>query len=92
MTGLLICAVAVGVLGVVLAVAARYVAWRWLVRRRVLVVMGDRTIEGVLWARRGGLLVLRDAAILSAGQRVGVDGEMVIDRSRVEWVQVLPWQ
>ncbi|MFI0914316.1 hypothetical protein [Streptomyces abikoensis] len=52
--------------------------------------MTDKAFRGVLWAQRGPLLVLRDAELLEAGrdpQRV--DGEVVVERSRVEFTQVL---
>lgn len=88
--------IALAVLGavVVLALAAISVrAWPWapVLRRRVVVVtLDERTIEGVLFARRGPLLVLRDAHVHHQGQRVPADGELVIERARVAWVQVLP--
>ncbi|GGP55995.1 hypothetical protein [Streptomyces abikoensis] len=66
-------------------------AWRrTAVRRRVVVNLADKAFRGVLWAQRGPLLVLRDAELLEAGrdpQRV--DGEVVVERSRVEFTQVL---
>lgn len=66
-------------------------AWRrTAVRRRVVVNLTDKAFRGVLWAQRGPLLVLRDAELLEAGrdpQRV--DGEVVVERSRVEFTQVL---
>lgn len=63
--------------------------WRGLTRRRVLVTVEDgRTIGGVLWRRRGPLLVLRDAAVFERGNPYLVDGELVIERARIRWVQV----
>jgi hypothetical protein len=50
----------------------------------------DRAFAGVLWAQRGPLLVLRNAELLEQGaQPVPMDGEVVIERSRVEFVQVV---
>lgn len=65
-------------------------AWRrTAVRRRVVVNLADKAFRGVLWAKRGPLLVLRDAELLEAGREPQrVDGEIVIERSRVEFVQV----
>lgn len=64
--------------------------WGQTVRKRVVVVLDtERTIEGVLLARRGPLLVLRDAQVLVDGAKVAADGEMIIERSRIEWVQVV---
>lgn len=63
---------------------------RTAVRRRVVVNLADKAVDGVLWAKRGPLLVLRDAKLLHAGAPpVPVDGEIVIERSRVEFIQVL---
>lgn len=67
-------------------------AWRrTAVRRRVVVNLSDKAFSGVLWAKRGPLLVLRDAELLEAGREPQrVDGEVVIERARVEFTQVLP--
>ena len=68
--------------------------WLWwrrtAVRRRVVVNLADRAFAGILWAQRGPLLVLRDAQLLEPGaQPQPVDGELVVERLRVEWVQVV---
>lgn len=68
-------------------------AWRrTAVRRRVMVNLLDgRALGGVLWARRGPLLVLRDVALFEPGGDgpVAIDGEAVVERARVSFVQVL---
>lgn len=66
-------------------------AWRrTAVRKRVVVNLADKAFDGVLWAKRGPLLVLRDASLLEAGREPQrIDGEVVIERSRVEFMQVL---
>ncbi|MEU1158452.1 hypothetical protein ABZ369_36390 [Streptomyces sp. NPDC005918] len=66
-------------------------AWRrTAVRKRVVVNQKERAFRGVLWAQRGPLLVLRDAELLEAGREPQrVDGEVVIERSQVEFTQVL---
>ncbi|WP_405848142.1 hypothetical protein OG211_12380 [Streptomyces niveus] len=66
-------------------------AWRrTAVRKRVVVNLADKAFDGVLWAKRGPLLVLRDARLLEAGREPQrIDGEIVIERSRVEFMQVL---
>ncbi|MFF9043339.1 hypothetical protein [Streptomyces parvulus] len=66
-------------------------AWRrTAVRKRVIVNLPDKAFRGVLWAKRGPLLVLRDAELLEAGREPqAVDGEIVIERARVEFMQVL---
>jgi len=66
-------------------------AWRrTAVRKRVVVNLADKAFTGALWAKRGPLLVLRDVELLEAGrQPQRVDGEVVIERSKVEFTQVL---
>lgn len=66
-------------------------AWRrTALRKRVVVNLADKAFSGVLWAKRGPLLVLRDAELLEAGREPQrVDGEVVIERSKVEFTQVL---
>ncbi len=48
------------------------------------------SIEGLLWARRGRWLVLRDCVLLDPTRREPqrMDGEVVIDRSSVLFMQV----
>lgn len=66
-------------------------AWRrTAVRKRVVVNLADKAFSGILWAKRGPLLVLRDVELLEAGRAPQpVDGEVVIERARVEFTQVL---
>lgn len=67
---------------------------RTLVRRRVLVnLKSEKAFRGVLWAKRGPLLVLRNA-VLFEGRRtpVRVDGEVVLERNHVDFIQILPGQ
>ncbi|MEU0808788.1 hypothetical protein [Streptomyces sp. NPDC005970] len=66
-------------------------AWRrTAVRKRVVVNLAERAFRGVLWAKRGPLLVLRDVDLLEAGREPQrVDGEIVVERSQVEFIQVL---
>ncbi|MEV5770092.1 hypothetical protein AB0L49_02310 [Streptomyces antimycoticus] len=55
-----------------------------------MVNLADKAFSGVLWAKRGPLLVLRDAELLEAGREPQrVDGEIVVERSQVEFIQVL---
>lgn len=63
---------------------------RTVVRRRVVVNLADKAFTAVLWAKRGPLLVLRDVALMHPGSPpVPVDGEVIVERSRVEFIQVL---
>lgn len=65
---------------------------RTMYRRRVMVnLRTGKAFQGILWAHHGPLLVLRDATLLQAGMAPSaVDGEIVIERTVVEFVQVLP--
>lgn len=69
---------------------SRLFAWRRLVRRRALVSLtSGRAFRGIVWARRGPLLVMRDVWLLEPGvEPVQVDGEVVIERCKVEFMQV----
>lgn len=64
---------------------------RTLVRHRVVVnLTTDRAFTGILWAQRGPLLVLRDVTMLEPGaDPAAVDGEVVIERDKVEFVQIV---
>jgi hypothetical protein len=48
-----------------------------------------RAFRGVLFETRGPLIVLRNAELLDGDQVVPVDGTVVIERDRVEFVQVV---
>lgn len=60
--------------------------------KRVIVnTRTDRAFRGVLWAKRGGYLVLRNAELLKPkGETVAVDGEVVIEAANVDFIQVVP--
>lgn len=68
------------------------IAWarRLAFRRRVLVSLrSGSAVTGVLWARRGRTLVLKSAELLEPGSAaVPMDGDVVLDRDQVEYVQV----
>jgi len=67
---------------------------RYPVLRRVIVsTKTDKSFRGVLWRRRRGYLVLRDAQLLKGrGEVVPMDGEVVIDVANIDFVQVLGGQ
>lgn len=48
-----------------------------------------RAFRGVLFEVRGDLLVLRNAEIIEDDRVVPVEGSVVVERARVEFVQVL---
>jgi hypothetical protein len=64
---------------------------RTVTRRRVIVnLVSGTAFSGVLWAKRGPLLVMRDVAHLEAARDpIPMDGEVVVERTRVEYIQVL---
>lgn len=64
---------------------------RTVLRRRVIInTTTDKAFRGVLLDRRGPLLVMRNVELLEAARPpVPLDGEVVIERSKVDFVQVL---
>lgn len=70
----------------------RVAAARLAVRDRVVVnLVSGHAIPGVLWARRGRYLVLRDASVVAPGATnpQPMDGEAIVDRAEVLFVQRL---
>lgn len=71
--------------------------WEWLTgtpypfARRVIANLKDGTrFRGVLWQRRAGWLVLRNAELLPPGNKaIAVDGEVLVFKSDVSFLQVL---
>lgn len=60
------------------------------VRRVIVTTKTDRTFRGLLWEQRRGFLVLREAeALKDRGAVVPVDGELVIERENVDFIQVI---
>jgi hypothetical protein len=66
-------------------------AWtRAAARRRVIVNTSEHAVSGILYKQVGPLLVLRDASLLTpGGPATPISGEVLIERSRVEFVQVV---
>ena len=47
------------------------------------------SFQGVIWARKGGYLVLRNAKLLKPrGESVPVDGEVLVREADVEFIQL----
>ena len=74
----------------------RWLCW-WrppcLLRRVLVNLQHDPTeaVEGLLWQSRGSWIVLRDAtALKSSRPETKVVGEIVIHRSNVAFMQVVP--
>lgn len=84
-------AVLILIVGVGVHVADRVGAQRLVIRRRVLVQLhSGRAFTGVLYRRRGRLIVLKNAEMLEPGnQPTTMDGEVVLDRGEVEYVQAV---
>jgi len=63
---------------------------RWPYCKQVLVnTDGGRAFDGILYARRGPLLILRQAKLIEPGREpVALDGEVLIERPRVTFIQV----
>ena len=55
-------------------------------------LVDGRAFDALLWAKRGPLLVLRDAHLIEEGsvEPVAVDGEVIVERPRVAFIQVRP--
>lgn len=84
---------ALGALAGAVAVAtvvliAQHAGVRGRVRRRCLVSCKDgRSFVGVLWAAPRECLVLRQASEIGDDERVAIDGEVVVLRPDVSFVQ-----
>lgn len=60
------------------------------INRRVLVnLTSGSAVEGVLWDDRGPLIVLKDCSLHAEGGSAPLDGEVVIERDRIDFVQVV---
>lgn len=56
----------------------------------VVTTTNGTTFRGVLWVVEPELLVLRDAELLTTDGVAPADGEVLIERTRVDYIQVLP--
>ena len=73
-----------------LMAAGVYGERRCAVRRRVVVnLLSGQALTGLLWARRGSMLILRDVTLLEAGGTQRVDGEAIVDRGQVAFIQAV---
>jgi len=63
----------------------------WPVRGRVIVNLKGQghSLRGVLWNVADRYLILRQAELLAAGDSKPIDGEVLVERDEVEFVQVL---
>ena len=64
--------------------------WAEKVRRPAVVTLRSGVaFQGLVWSVDGDLMVLREAAIVTAEGPAPADGEVVLERSQVDYVQVL---
>jgi small nuclear ribonucleoprotein (snRNP)-like protein len=64
-------------------------SWRDLLAETVVVnLKSGKAFQGVLWSQRKDLLVLRDAVLFEHGEQTPVDGEVLVERSNVDFVQI----
>ena len=66
--------------------------WRYPILQQVIVNTRarDESFRGVLWRKRRGYLVLRNAEMLRGkGEVVPMDGELVIPADNVNFIQVV---
>lgn len=60
------------------------------INRRVMVnLQSGQAVEGVLWDDRGPLIVLKDAHLHTEGGSAPLDGEVVIERTNIDFVQIV---
>lgn len=61
-------------------------------KKRVIVnTKTDKSFRGILWKQRPGYLLLKNAELLEgSGKSVPIDGEVLVYRADVDFVQVLP--
>jgi hypothetical protein len=64
---------------------------RWVVHRRVIVnTKTDKAFSGVVTRKSGPLIELRDAELLQSGRPpVKIDGAVIIERSNLDFVQII---
>lgn len=60
------------------------------IRKEVIVnTTTDKAFKGILYAKRGPLLILRNASLLDHGQTTAMDGDVLVERRNVDFVQVV---
>lgn len=71
-------------------VGLRWWTWRPVIKKRVMVqIIDGPSIGGVCVSKRGPLLVLDDVTVHTGTEQRPADGQTVIDRSHVLWMQVM---
>lgn len=63
---------------------------RLAISRRVMVnLTTGAAVDGILWDEKGPLIVLRDANLHNEGGSAPLDGDVIIERERIDFVQVV---
>jgi len=69
-------------------------SWRRTALKRNVIVnlKSGESFRGVLWTKSGPLLILKNAYLFasSASEPAKVDGEVLVERSNVAFIQLLP--
>jgi hypothetical protein len=71
----------------------RFCWWRppFVLRSVLLNLKTGEALSGVLWSTNGPWFVLRQASALTVGSKpAAIDGEAVVHRDNIAFVQVLP--
>lgn len=65
--------------------------FRHVAHRRVVVNLWSGTaIAGVVTKTRSGYCVIRDATVIESGSKPApADGEIIVDRNQIDYIQVL---
>jgi hypothetical protein len=59
-------------------------------RKGIVNLKGGTALRGVIWKRRGGYLILRNAELLRARETpVAMDGEVLVYERDVEFIQLV---
>ncbi|WP_433660785.1 hypothetical protein ACQPW1_00400 [Nocardia sp. CA-128927] len=64
--------------------------YRYVAHRRVVVnLLSGTAISGVITQTRGPLYVIRDATVHDGDQAAPADGELIVDKANVDYIQAL---
>lgn len=86
-------AAVLAIIGLAIGAAAAWWAltrsWRRLLTKRVVInLKSGESLDGFLIRQSGPLLFVRDAAFLQPGSEpMAMDGEIIVERSQVEFIQ-----
>ena len=55
--------------------------------RVIVTTKSGKSFGGVVWEEMHDLLVLRDARVLDRNGEVEIDGDLILDRAQIEFIQ-----